>query len=408
LLVAAWVALLGLSPPVASQVPVGVERPPATQYFSAEHIARAKAYATGRQRLFLAGVALKLCLLAIFALTPAGPSIRRYWAGHLSGRPWLADACFVATLLLIFAVVTGAFDFYRNHLRERAFGLSHQAHLSWLGDFAKGLGVTAAIAVPLVLGLLRLMRAMPAWWFAPASLVAGSLLVSAVALVPILIDPLFHRFAPVADPGVRARALALAERAGIPVREVLQVDASRKTGRLNAYFTGLGGTTRIVLFDTLLAKATPEEVDLVLAHEMGHWRHRHIWKGIAIGALGIALLFLLLSFLLRSAIIASAFGLSGPGDAGAVPFLWLVFFVLNLATLPIQTGISRAFEREADRESLRLTGNPDGFIRTEVRLAEANLADPDPPRWVVVWLYTHPPVLDRIGMAEAYRARQGR
>lgn len=404
----AFAAALALASPATAEGLPSVDGSPASKYFSADHIARARAYASGRHRLVLAAVGIKLALLGIFALTPAGSAIRRYWTGCFPSRAWLADACYLLSLLVIFSLVTGVFDFYRNHLRERAFGLSHQAHLSWLGDFAKGLAVTVAIAVPLVLGLLWLMRKVPNWWFASASVVAAALLVVAVALVPIVIDPLFHRFAPVTDPAVRARVLALADRAGIPVRDVLQVDASRKTSRLNAYLTGLGATTRIVLFDTLLTKATPEEVNLVLAHEMGHWKHRHIWKGIAIGALGTCLLLLLFSLLLRSPTLAATFRFAGPGDSAAVPFLWLVFFVVNLVTLPVQSGISRVFEREADRESLALTGNADGFIRSEVRLAETNLSDPDPPRWVVLWLYTHPPVLERIGMAEAYQARQGK
>ncbi len=408
LLPVAFVAAMSFASPAAAEGRPGVEASPASKYFSADYIARARTYAAGRYRLFLAAVGIKLSLLAIIALTPAASAIRRYWTGHLPGRAWLADACYLLSLLLIFSLVSGVLDFYRNHLRERAYGLSHQGHLSWLGDFAKGLAVTAVIAVPLVLGLLWLMRKMPNWWFASGSAVAAVLLVVAVALVPIVIDPLFHRFAPVTDPAVRARVLALADRAGIPVRDVLQVDASRKTSRLNAYFTGLGATTRIVLFDTLLAKATSEEVDLVLAHEMGHWKHRHVWKGIAIGALGTSLLFLLLALLLRSAALAAVFRFNGPGDPAAIPFLWLVFFVVNLVTLPVQSGISRVFEREADRESLALTGNADGFIRSEVHLAETNLSDPDPPQWVVLWLYTHPPVLERIGLAEAYRAVQSK
>lgn len=408
LLLVVLVAVLSLVSSASAEGLPGVDGPPASKYFSADYIARARAYADGRHRLFLAAVGLKLCLLAIFALTPVGPTLRRYWTARLSGWSWPAEACFLLSFLLMFSLATGLLDFYRNHLRERAYGLSHHGHLGWLGDFAKGLAVTAAIAVPLVLALLWLMRKMPNWWFAAASLAAAVLLVVAVALVPIVIDPLFHRFAPVTDPAVRARVLGLADRAGIPVRDVLQVDASRKTSRLNAYFTGLGATTRIVLFDTLLTKATPEEVDLVLAHEMGHWKHRHIWKGIAIGALGTCLLLLLFSLLLRSPTLAAAFRFAGPGDPAAVPFLWLVFLVVNLVTLPIQSGISRVFEREADRESLQLTGNPDGFIRSEVRLAETNLSDPDPPRWVVLWLYTHPPVLERIRMAEAFRASQGK
>jgi STE24 endopeptidase len=223
-----------------------------------------------------------------------------------------------------------------------------------------------------------------------------------VALAPVVIDPLFHTIRPLRDADVRQRVLDLAGRAGVPVDQVYEVDASRRTRKANAYFTGLGRTKRIVLYDTLLAGSGPEEVELVLAHEIGHWRRAHIWKGIGLSLLGMGIALWCGARVLEWAARRGAFHLAGPADVAGLPLFLFVLLVMHLASLPIQTGISRHFEREADRTSLELTGNAAAFIRSEVQLARSNLADLAPPRPVVWLLYTHPPVAERIRMAEEF------
>jgi STE24 endopeptidase len=185
------------------------------------------------------------------------------------------------------------------------------------------------------------------------------------------------------------------------------MDASRKTRKTNAYFTGLGRARRVVLYDTLIASSTPEEVELVLAHELGHWRRHHIWKGLALGAASMLGALWAIARILALAAASGRFAFIHPADVRSLPLLLLAFLVLHLTTLPVQQAISRAFEREADLESLRLTGNPDAFIASEVHLARANLADIEPPRPIVWLLYSHPPVLERIAMAEAFKAGAG-
>jgi STE24 endopeptidase len=197
---------------------------------------------------------------------------------------------------------------------------------------------------------------------------------------------------------------ALAAKAGLPVDEVLEADASRRTTKANAYFTGLGRTKRIVLYDTLVKSAPPDEVRMVVAHEMGHWRHQHIWKGLALGAAAGFLGWGAAAWVLGWAVGRQAFRLAGPSDLAGLALVALVLLTLEAVTLPIQTAISRAFEREADRASLELTEDPAAFIRGEVTLARTNLADLTPPRPIVWLLYTHPPVLERIAAAESYAA----
>ena len=188
------------------------------------------------------------------------------------------------------------------------------------------------------------------------------------------------------------------------MEEVYQADASRRTRKGNAYFTGLGATKRIVLYDTLITQSDPEAVELVLAHEMGHWAHAHIWKGIALTLVGMGFALWCGARVLAWAGARGAFHLAGPADVAGLPLFLLLLFVLNLASLPLQSAISRHFERQADRASLELTKNPAAFIRAEVDLARTNLADLDPPPALVWLLYTHPPVAERIRMAEAFGA----
>jgi STE24 endopeptidase len=227
-----------------------------------------------------------------------------------------------------------------------------------------------------------------------------------VALAPIVIDPLFNTIRPLQDPALRQRVLTLADRAGIAVEQVYEADASRRTTKGNAYFTGLGSTKRIVIYDNLVTQSDPAAVELVLAHEMGHWKHAHIWQGIALTLAGMAFLLWCGARALAWAAEQRAFHLAGPADVAGIPFFVLVLFVLSLAGLPIQNAISRHFERQADWASLEFTRDPAAFIRAEVGLARSNLADLTPPRPVVWLLYTHPPVAERIRMAEVFAREQ--
>jgi STE24 endopeptidase len=187
------------------------------------------------------------------------------------------------------------------------------------------------------------------------------------------------------------------------VDQVYESDASRRTTKGNAYFTGLGATKRIVIYDTLVRRSDPEEVELVLAHEMGHWKHADIWKGIGLSLIGLFVALWVGARAVEWAARRPVFHLAGPADVAGLPVFLLAVSLLSLASMPLQNAISRHFEREADRASLVLTGNPAAFIRSEVSLARSNLSDLTPPRPLVWLFYSHPPVMARIRMAEEYR-----
>lgn len=375
------------------------------RYFSEEEVARGKLYMRGRYALFFAGLGLKVAFLLLLTVTPASKALTRFASSLAFGKPWLAVIVYTLALLLLYTFLFLPLGAYRDLLRERAFGLSVQTLQGWLKDQLKGFLLSAVLLPPLVLLLYALIRRSPESWFLPAGLAASFLIVFFTAISPVLIEPIFHTFRPIQDEGLRARVTDLAGKAGLQGEKVLEMDASRRTRKLNAYISGLGRTKRVVLYDTLVKGSSPEEVELVLAHELGHWKHQHLWKGVGLASLfafaGLFVGSLALRFSVQKGLIQH------PADLAGFPLLLLALFLFHVVTLPVQNAISRAFERQADRESLLLTENPEAFITSEVQLARSNLADLAPPRGLVLFLYTHPPVLERIRMAEAFQ-REGR
>jgi STE24 endopeptidase len=365
-------------------------------------VARGHLYASGRYWLYAAGTALRLGLLALLVFTPASAALRNLAVRCAPSRPAVAVAIYLALLLLLFELAALPLGYYAGFLREHAFGLSTQTTGGWLLDRLKLAAVSFALLVPLGSLLAYFWRHSPGRWLLPVWGIGGALALLLVALAPVVIDPIFHTIRPVRDPGLRQRVLSLAQAAGLPVEGVYEADASRRTTKANAYFTGIGVTKRIVLYDTLIAKSDPEAVELVVAHEMGHWKHAHIWKGLGLSLLGIGLLLWCGARVLAWAGGRRLFHLGGPADVAAMPLFLLTLLLLSLLSLPLQNAISRSFEREADWTSLELTRNPEAFIRAEVGLARSNLADLSPPRPVTWLLYTHPPVLERIRMAEEF------
>ena len=375
---------------------------PALAYFTPQEIARGAAYAQGRYWLFVAGMALRLAGLLVLTLTPASAALRNLAVRLAPAYPNLAVALYVALLVLAAELLLLPLGYYAGFVREHAFGLSTQMPMSWLLDQAKGLLLSLVLTVSLGWLLVFFWRRYPGRWVLPAWTLGAAVMLLLVTLAPVVIDPLFNTVRPVQDQALRQRVLALAARAGLPVEQVYETDASRRTRKGNAYFTGLGATKRIVLYDTLIAGHDPEAVELVLAHEMGHWKHAHIWKGIALSLVGMGLMLWIGARVHAWAVSRGSFHLAGPADAAGLPMFLLTLYVLSLLSLPVQNAISRHFERQADMASLVLTHNPEAFIRAEVALARSNLADLQPSPAVVWLLYTHPPTMERIRMAEAF------
>ncbi len=400
-LLAAAAALPGLR--AAWEAPGRTLPATAERYFTPEEAARGRAYTRPRYAFAIAGRLLIIPFLLVLGLSPAGAALRDAVARIVGPRPLLTAVGVGLAVFLLLQAIGFPLTFYVGYLREKTFSLSTQTAPAWLWDYLKGTVLGGALFVIAVAGWSTLARRFPEAWPLPAWGATLLLTILLVAGAPVLIDPLFNTFTPLPEGDLRARVAALAARAGIPAGEIYQADASRRTVKANAYVTGLLGTSRIVLYDTLSRAADREAQEVVVAHELGHWRAGHIWKGIGLSAAGLFVLFWLLWAVERQALRIPLLGLKGAGDPTSLPLLLGVALAILLLTAPIQHALSRAFERESDAASLELTGQREAFIRAEVALARTNRADLTPPAWAVFWFYTHPPVLERIGMGEAFR-----
>ena len=316
---------------------------------------------------------------------------------------------YTAALSVLSFLASLPLSYLGGHLVERRFGLSNQGARAWFVDQLKGLAVGLALGAPLAQGVYWIIRRYPRSWWAIFSAVMVPLSVVLGALAPVLILPIFNKFEPLRDRALGERMKVLAAAQGVEVADVLRMDMSRQTKKANAFFTGLGRTKRIVLGDTLLDAFTPDETEVVVAHELGHQVHRDLWKGIAVGTLGTVATAYTVGRLAPPLLkrIARRAGLDpeqGAADVAAAPALLLLASGVSLLLSPLQNAWSRRFvEHAADRYALELTRDPDAFIGAMEKLGRMNMADPAPPALVKYLLYSHPPIQERIAFARRFK-----
>jgi STE24 endopeptidase len=392
-LVVAEAAVLLLRPRDGVIAPAPVD---AASYFSRAEIDRARDYR--RPQLVLHGgvLAVELGLLAALVARPP----RRLAA--TPRRPVLAAGAAGVALSLALDVAPLPLAAV-SHQRAVDVGLSTQSWGEWAGDLAKTWAIGGVLAGAGAAGAVALMRRFPRGWWLPASAVVVAFGAATVYAGPVVIDPLFNRFEPLAPGRTRSDVLQLAREAGVDVGEVYEVDASRRTTGANAYVTGLGRTKRVVLYDNLLRNFSRDETRLVVAHELAHVRHRDVPRGLLYLALVAPAGMLAAAQLARRLAPAAA---QRPGPA-VLPALALAVGVVAFGVTVVANQLSRRVEARADSFALRLTDAPQPFIDFERRITLRNVSDPDPPGWVVSLLGTHPPAVERIGIAKAFAGRRG-
>jgi len=284
----------------------------------------------------------------------------------------------------------------------REYGLSTQDWPDFAGDVLRGVLVGTATASLVLLLVVGLARALPRTWWAWGALGTATLVVAGSFAYPLLVEPVFNDFQSLPQGELREDLLALAERDGVPVEDVLVADASRRTTGLNAYVSGFGSTRRIVVYDTLVASAPPAEVALVVAHELGHADEDDVLVGTLLGALGAAAAVCALALLVTWQPLLQRAGASGPGDPRIVPLLLALASVGTLLASPAVNLVSRKIEARADVHALDLTGDPGTFIATQRRLATTNLSDLEPHPLHYAFFASHPGVTDRLALAREW------
>jgi STE24 endopeptidase len=354
--------------------------------FSHEDVERASRY---HRPLYVALAARLLLAVALYSLLAWSWIGHRLWAA-VDGLGWAGAAAAWAVLVTVLATaVRLPLGAWSDLVYERRWGLSKQTAGGWLADEAKGLAVVVVLTTGAWAAVVGLGRALPGLWWLPAAAALALLTVFLAFVAPVVLEPLFNRFEPLADERLAGELRTLSADAGVPVGDVLVADASRRTTKSNAYVSGLGATRRVVLWDTLLASAGEREVKLVIAHELGHRRERHAAKLTALfvagGAVGVV-------------VLRAALGTPSPRD---LPLALLLFTGLELVALPVVAAVSRRWERVADRWSLELTHDLEAFERAHVGLARDNLSDLAPPRLAYLFLFTHPTAPERLAFGRA-------
>src|ERR1700676_1197394 len=311
----------------------------------------------------------------------------------------LAVFIYLFFLLLISKALGLGLDFYGFRL-ERRFQLSTQKLRSWLWDEAKGFLVGLALAGIVVELLYFMIRQSPQhWWIITWALFMGLFIILA-QLAPVVLFPIFYKFEPLENEDLRRRLVLLSEHAGTRVRGVYRWKLSEKSKKANAALTGLGGTRRIILADTLLDNYAPEEIEAVLAHELGHHVHRHILKSILVQAGTTLLGFWIANFVLHYAVDHHMF--AELSDFANLPLLAITATVVSVLLMPALNAYSRFNERQADRYAFESIASVEPFISSMNKLAQQNLAERTPSKWIELLFHSHPAISKRVAAAEAW------
>jgi len=334
------------------------------------------------------------------------------WTGWLRDFAWqrgfqnytLAVFLYLFFLLLISKVLGFGFDYYGFQL-ERRFQLSTQRIRSWLWDEAKGFLVGMVLAGIVVELLYFMIRQSPQHWWLIAWVLFVGLFILMAQLAPVVLLPIFYKFEPLENEDLRRRLVLLSEHAGTRVRGVYRWKLSEKSKKANAALTGLGNTRRIILADTLLDNYEPEEIEAVLAHELGHHVHRHILKSIFVQA-GTTLLGLwAANWVLHYAVDHHMF--EELSDFANLPLLVITISALSLLLMPALNAYSRFNERQADRYAFESIASVEPFISSMNKLARQNLAERRPSKFVEMLFHSHPAISKRVAAAEAWGRAQG-
>jgi len=353
-----------------------------------------------RRWLGIADFILGAVVLVVLLATGWSGTLRDIALGDAAQNYVLAVFLYVLMLMTITKLLGLGLDYYGFRLEHR-FQLSNQRLRAWWWDEAKGFLVGLVLAAIVAELLYFIMRQAPQHWWLIAWAVFLGLFVLMAQLAPLILFPIFYKFEPLQNEELKARLVRLSERAGTKVRGVYQWKLSEKSKKANAALTGLGNTRRIILADTLLDNYSPDEIEAVLAHELGHHAHRHIMKSIAVQAGTTLLGFWAANWVLHYA-VDRLHMFETLSDFANLPLLVLVTTLLSFLLLPALNAYSRFNERQADRYAFQSIARVGPFISSMNKLAEQNLAERAPSRWVEWFFHSHPAISKRVQAAETW------
>ena len=368
--------------------------------YDAERYRRMQAYTRERTRFGWIAAGVRLALLLAFWLAGGFGAVDR-WTRALGWPDVPTGLAFVAALLVGRGLVSLPFSWYATFVLEEKYGFNRATPRTFWTDVATGIGLAVALGGPLLAAILWLFASAGprAWLFGWALVTAWTVGVQYVA--PTWILPLFNRFTSLPDGALRDALLGMADRLGFPLAGVWVMDGSKRSTKANAFFTGFGSRKRIALFDTLLATLGPDEILAVVAHEIGHYKRRHVQWGLAIAVAHSGVLFYLLSVVLRTPSLFAAFAIDRPSvHAGLVIFAILIA-PLELPLSLALNALSRRHEYAADRFAVDAVAGGRALASGLRRLAADTLANLTPHPWYVALHHSHPPVVERVRVLES-------
>ncbi|UOY02987.1 M48 family metallopeptidase [Blastococcus sp. PRF04-17] len=371
-----------------------------------EDVERAESLAAALRPASLISLALSLTASGVLALTPLGARLVQFVGRPFGGRRTAQVLLGTAALVVVGRLVTLPFSAYGEMIRHR-FGLSTRSWGLWVRDVLVSTGISALLTAVAVMSFLWLIRRAPRTWWAWSAATAAAFVVVGSFLYPLVIEPAFNRFESLPAGQLRTDLLDLAEENGTPVEDVLVSDASRRTTALNAYVSGFGSTRRIVVYDTVIERLPDDQIESIVAHELGHVATDDVLTGTLMGAIGAAAGVSALCWVLGSSRMLRRAGVESPADPRVIPLVLFLAAVGTLLSTPAQNLVSRHVEARADVRALDLTADPDAFIGMQRSLAATNLSDPDPPAAWHWFFGSHPTVSQRVTMARDWQRLAG-
>jgi STE24 endopeptidase len=371
---------------------------------------KASRYHRLKRRSHVASLAWTLVLFvgllwsgASLALRDAAERAAASIAGPGGWQAGVTVVVYVGFLLVLNEIGGLPLSLYSGFLLEHRYGLSNEPAGRWLVDQLKSFALGFILSAAAAAIVYAAIRYSPEGWWLPAGLTLAAIVTGLTNIAPVLLLPIFYRVKPLDRESLRVRLVGLADRAGAQVLGAYEWGLGEKTRKANAALTGLGTTRRILISDTMLAEYTDDEIEVVLAHELGHHVHGDIWKGILFESVLILAGLYVAARVLGG--VGPLLGFRGRADVAGMPLLVLAAGAVSFVMLPLAHAMSRAFERSADRFALALTRNPAAFVSAMRRLAAQNLAEEHPSRLVQLLFYSHPPVRERIAAAQvAFRS----
>jgi STE24 endopeptidase len=348
---------------------------------------------------FLYGLAVLLLILNLRV-----SAIMRDLAQRVTRFKPVHTVVYWAEYLVLTTVVTFPLNVYEGYFREHKYGLATQTFGPWMGDQMKGLLLGLVLGGVLVAMLFGVVRRLPRTWWIWGAVVTWIFLIFGALIAPVFIFPIFNTVKRLDDPKVTQPILSMARANGIPVHDVFQIDASKQSTRMSANVSGIGSTMRITLNDNLLRRASPEEIQAVMGHEMGHYVLNHVYKDVLSNGVMIVIFFATLQWFLGWSLLrwGAKWQIRGVGDPAVLPLVLLFATIFGFVLTPITNTQTRTAEREADMYGLNASRQPDGFAQAAIHLGEYRKMSPGP---VEEWIFfDHPSGRNRIYAAMRWKA----